>query len=324
MRDSYKELYLHLKKHISSKEYSKVKYKFKKLELNYTLFEGDSSESSEISEDNETNEDSESEGSLKSDSYDDSASREAKNTYGANTKRAYIYSSSSSPDEETASTKFNPELDENFIGPSDKRMTVELQHLVLKQGASKNISMTPLGVCGVILQEKLSITKMIEEFSEKYIQLIKLFPFKVKNYLELKYFRLFTKSLKYRTVEMTLEKINYVLSNNEINKETTTSMNKRREYFENAHLENARGLAYQTGLYEFYNQPILFEDNWEPEPYSEYDSSSSSNTEEVKIRKPKETKHHLIFLVHGYNGKPSDMKYMRNALIHRHPQARIY
>lgn len=66
----------------------------------------------------------------------------------------------------------------------------------------------------------------------------------------------------------------------------------------------------------------MFEDFWEPESLS--DSDDSDQRADTKPNSQKRIKQHLIFLVYGYKGKYSDMKYIKSALVQRHPKARIH
>ena len=102
----------------------------------------------------------------------------------------------------------------------------------------------------------------------------------------------------------------------------------RKKWDENVKIDNSRGLPHQTGNYELYKQPVLFEDHWEPEDSdSDFEPSLghqlSSQMSNFTLSDPMIDCDHLIFLVHGYNGKVTDMCYIKNALINRHPKSRI-
>lgn len=76
-------------------------------------------------------------------------------------------------------------------------------------------------------------------------------------------------------------------------------------------------------MYEFYNCPIFFENNWDPTD----DNDSSSDSDLPIVVDEEEKTHegdHLIFLLHGYEGTHKDMKNIRNTILKRYHNSRIY
>lgn len=221
---------------------------------------------------------------------------------------------------DTGPSKINHEFDENRPGDK-KNIKTEIKHLTLSMGASKGISMTPTGVVNTIEQEKARFKQCLEEFQESYMDLIKLDPFVIFKYLESKYFRLYTKNLDHLTIDLTLNKLNYVLSQKEIDKEATITNNQRKVYKQKCRNDNWRGLPFEKNVYEKDYQPVIYEDYWEPDQPSDYDSDQH---EHKQSSSSKSKKNHLIFLVHGYNGRVTDMKLVRNILLMRYPNCRTY
>lgn len=157
-----------------------------------------------------------------------------------------------------------------------------------------------------------------------YLELVKFQPFIAKKYLQSRYFSNYEKSVKMRFYSKEISSLYDVLPNVKLNRQDLKAHSKRKSYLSSLREENSRGLPYQQNLYEFYNYPIVFEEKWTPEENSKRSSDEESEDEKLEEQKKSKHKCHLIFLLHGYNGKGSDMANLKNALLKRFPEARIY
>ena len=167
--------------------------KVSKLDLNYSLFKSN--------DDLESDDDSDVSGSTENDgsgSSDESVSSAKHSTYRKTTRIMHSSSYSDSSEPETAPTKSNAEFEENVTVTIFDKIQMDLRHLELNRGASKGISMTPSAVVKTIEFEKSNLNEKIVNFVDDYLNIVRLNPYKIKEFLEAKYFRLFSKHIKYQ------------------------------------------------------------------------------------------------------------------------------
>lgn len=152
-------------------------------------------------------------------------------------------------------------------------------------------------------------------------------PYITNTYLEDKYFVYYRKMVKTRTISKSIKDLTDVHNPSQLLNEPKKA-EKRRKFHQSSILkESYRGLPSLPLSYASHFQPILLEEVWKPEfDESKSEETSESETkstvEEEKTQSTHDT--HLIFLVHGYLSKASDMDRVEQTLRQRCRGVRLY
>lgn len=245
LRDSYKDIYQALEEKVDSEILNEVKWKCKRLELDPKLFAGaDSDVEDSSSSEEETNSDSDTSESssetLHSPNIDSTLINKSNRLIGTKSKEVYTSYSITGDTEDTHHSQRQTEFDENALNKMYRTQNIRLKHLVLREGASKGISMTPLGITHTIKEEKNKLSMNIQDLIESYLKLVKLNPFVIKECLEAKYFAHFAKMVKKRTILREVEEINEEIPNKRLEREEARAKAQRRKYYSFEYTDTAR------------------------------------------------------------------------------------
>ena len=234
-------------------------------------------------------------------------------------------------------TPRDSDFEETVVDHQYSTNQVELRHLVLNKGASKGICLTPSTVTDIIERERDELSNDINILMDSYIALIKLQPFMSKMHLENRYFSYVQKSIEMRYSSKVLNDLSEEIDDSKLLRQEVKADQKRDYYSKYAMEEGIKGIAYQNNLYKFYNSPVVFEQKYRQDSLiSQWvpDSSSCDNSfKEAVFEETKDTEDsesiqtepcHVIFMVHGYRGKISDMSNLRNMILKKYPKSRIY
>ncbi|CAI2384977.1 unnamed protein product [Moneuplotes crassus] len=308
LRTSYKNLFNEMSK--QKEEFKEVKAKFSEAKLEEDLFsmydqENSDSDGERSDSDTSSNSSNSFSGSVSFDESED----ESTDTSLKLTNQRETFRVNGEDYFKTADFGFNEECRLSF--------NQGLKHIILSKGASRGICLSPYTSVSIIEGKRDEITTKIDKIALEFLNLIKSHPFIAKKCLEAKYWEKLNKSIENRFIQDTNPYT--IFYGGSKSKEEIKTKNQRKRYENFSRKETWRGLPFQNS-YDSYNCPVMIEQELESELS---DDSASDTSSDGQINEENQNDH-LVFLLHGYKGKSEDMSNMRNSILKKYPETRVY
>jgi len=308
LRDSYKEIYLWLKETVDSESLKPLKLIEPRMLLDPSIFADfwhlSTDESDMISE----NEDSL------------SAYSEIQSKYKMNRSRP---TKSHTREIAMAST---PGIDNYMESEPDILIP---KNTIVVSGATRRKKMNIKYATKNIEKAYMDMSNSIDSLWLKYLSLFNLNSNKVLIFLMQKHIVHFKRLIKKKKITRSIRWLTDVVRAGNFKFEADKAEKQRKKLIEFLNIESARGLCHSQEFYSEKNQPIIIEEIWEPDVnldglFDEPSISGSSSRSDYSEEENKAHPYKWVFLCHGYNGQPSDMKYMFNQILEKDPYTKIH